>query len=54
MIIALFRMKLRLFLYTTRRGVKNIFLKTAQKTTEITDNQKENTAKLAKMEVDEI
>lgn len=54
MIIALFRMKLRLFLYTTRRSIRNVFQKTVQKLTKLTDNRKKNTVELVNMEVEEI
>jgi hypothetical protein len=52
--IALWRMKTRLFLHTTRRSMRNVFQKTVKKLTKINDNQKKNTVKLANMEVEEI
>ncbi len=52
--IALWRMKIRFFLYTTKCGTKNVFRKTIQKLTKITDNQNKKTVKIVNMEVDKI
>ncbi|GEM_PF-2878947 len=52
--IALWRMKLKFFFHTARCDTKNLFRKLIQKLSKINYNQKKNTVKFMKMEVDEI
>ncbi len=52
--LALWRMRIRLFLYTTKCSIKNFFRKKLSRLTKITDNQHKNAAKIVKSEVDKI